>query len=549
MYTVARLRAEPADRGPAPAVTRDPDVVRTYAEDASAFPAAAPAGVVRPATEAECSAYLRASLADGVAILPQAARSSLTGGATPSGGEVVVSVERLDGDPVLSSDGLTARVPAGVPLDRLQRVCVAAGRYYPPVPTYAKAWIAGTASTDAGGAATFKYGTTRRWIDGLRVVLWNGDRLAIRRGDAVVAAGGTFEIELPDGALLRVPTPRHRLPRLPKISAGYHADDPLDLVDLFVGSEGTLGVFTEVTVRLIAAPSHVLSGFVALPREGGGVALADDLRAVARAARAGDDTLPDVRSIEWADARAVALVTRAGDAARLRVPVEAASREWVWFEVELPASCDGSGTIGAIERHVEGREEPPGSSADAVRALCRVLEKHDALEGLQVALPGDAARAAALADLREAVPLRVNDDVARARAADPRVHKVAGDFVTPAAAIPEAIRAYRDAFEAAGLEYAVWGHLSDGNLHPNVRVRDAADVAAGERVIEALGRRVVELGGAPLSEHGVGRNPVKQRLLAAFLGPEALRRFARIRRALDPVGRFSPGVLLPATFE
>jgi D-lactate dehydrogenase (cytochrome) len=102
---------------------------------------------------------------------------------------------------------------------------------------------------------------------------------------------------------------------------------------------------------------------------------------------------------------------------------------------------------------------------------------------------------------------------------------------------------YEREFSRRGLDAAVWGHLSDGNLHPNVIPRSVADMESGNEAILALGREALERGGAPLAEHGVGRNPIKQELLKMMYGAEGIAEMRRIKQALDPEWKLSPGVL------
>ena len=99
------------------------------------------------------------------------------------------------------------------------------------------------------------------------------------------------------------------------------------------------------------------------------------------------------------------------------------------------------------------------------------------------------------------------------------------------------------AFSSRGLDYAVWGHISDGNIHPNVIPRTAADVAAGEAAVLELGRSVIALGGCPLAEHGVGRHPVKKQLLRALYGDEGVEAMRAVKRAIDPEGLLARGVI------
>src|SRR5581483_7754437 len=104
---------------------------------------------------------------------------------------------------------------------------------------------------------------------------------------------------------------------------------------------------------------------------------------------------------------------------------------------------------------------------------------------------------------------------------------------------------YDAEFRRRGLDAAVWGHISDGNVHPNVIPRSMADVESGKEAILEFGRAAIRLGGSPLAEHGVGRNPIKQQLLRLLYGDEGIEQMRAVKRALDPGNKFAPGVLFP----
>jgi D-lactate dehydrogenase (cytochrome) len=144
------------------------------------------------------------------------------------------------------------------------------------------------------------------------------------------------------------------------------------------------------------------------------------------------------------------------------------------------------------------------------------------------------------------VPASVNQRVGRAKLAiDSRIEKTAADMVVPFDRLEELLTAYETGFGARGLDVAIWGHISDGNLHPNVIPRSMADVESGKAVILELGREAIRLGGAPLAEHGVGRNSVKQRLLEQLYGRDGIEDMRAVKQAIDPDWKLAPGVLFP----
>lgn len=534
------IRASSPKAATPPPVVEDPAILEGYLEDASGAPPGHARGLVRPESEQEAAAFVRLAQQRGLAILPQAARSSLTGGAIPRG-EIVISSERMTarGPIERHAGGARQAVGPGVRLRELQQELAASGFYYPPVPTYQEAMVGGTVSTNAGGAATFKYGVTRHWVHGLRVILANGDLLAFERGQAVARPGEVFVIGLSDGGEIRVPCPTYTLPPLKKISAGYYATDPLDLVDLFVGSEGTLGLITEATLELVPRPQAVLTGVVFLPDTAVSLGLARALREAAELARSRDPGGPDVRAIEWLDSGSIGTLRRSGADRRLRVSIPSEAREALLFEMELDRPTSGPAACELLEGFLERRELPD----HPLLRLFRILEEHGALESLELAFPEDERRHRAIAELREAVPQTVLEIVGGERSGG--VAKVGGDLIVPTDALDEMVQLYAEGFRRRGLDFAIWGHIGDGNLHPNALPRNAAEVERASDALREFADEAIRRGGCPLSEHGVGRHPVKQALLLRFLGPEAVDQMRTIKRSLDPTGLLAPGVLFP----
>src|SRR5207249_6052930 len=148
--------------------------------------------------------------------------------------------------------------------------------------------------------------------------------------------------------------------------------------------------------------------------------------------------------------------------------------------------------------------------------------------------------------VREAVPAGVNQRIGNARrSVDPRIAKTAADMIVPFGEIEGLLAFYQAEFDRRGLDAAVWGHISDGNVHPNVIPRSFADVESGQAAILAFGREAIRRGGAPLAEHGVGRNRVKQQLLQELYGEQGIEDMRRVKRAIDPAWKLAPGVIFP----
>jgi D-lactate dehydrogenase (cytochrome) len=208
-------------------------------------------------------------------------------------------------------------------------------------------------------------------------------------------------------------------------------------------------------------------------------------------------------------------------------------------QLELAAGTTGPRVFDEIESGLTS-DEP----RTALARFCRLLQPHDAWETAELATPGDTKRADQMLAFRESAPAGVNRRVGDAkRLTDSRIDKTAADMIVPFDRFAEMMAIYRDGYSRRGLDYAIWGHISDGNVHPNVIPRSYDDVLAGRDAILEFGREVVRMGGCPLAEHGVGRSSLKQQLLRQLYGDRGIDEMRAIKHALDPEWKLAPGVL------
>jgi D-lactate dehydrogenase (cytochrome) len=500
---------------------RDPERLRSYLEDAAHVPGGHADGIVFPRTEADVAAVL----GGGRPVLPIGAQSSLTGGATPMG-EVLLSTARLT---TIEVGPRRAMVGPGVTLASLDAALRAQGAWYPPVPTFTGATVGGVVSTNAAGAATFKYGATRAWVEELTVVLADGDVLDLRRGEVHAHVDGYFEIER-SASIVRVPVPDYRMPRVPKVSAGYYAAPGMDLIDLFIGAEGTLGVVTSVTLRTESPRPSVALALVNCPTRHTGLRLAADLRTASGMG---------VAAIEHMDRKSLELLREDHVDAECQVTLPADAELLLIVTLEVVGGLDSSQAFEEIGRALD--EVTPNTP---LVQFCRLLSRADVLDRAEIALPDDHARQAQFIALREAVPAAVNQRIGRAqRTIDPRIAKMAADVIVPHERLADLLDLCDAEFARRGLAGAVWGHISDGNLHPNVVPRSFDEYVAGSKAVLTIGRAAIGWGGSPCAEHGVGRHAVKQQLVRDLYGDSGVAAMHRVKAALDPRRRLAPGVL------
>jgi D-lactate dehydrogenase (cytochrome) len=508
------------------------DVPATQLEDASHLAGGHALGLATPQSEADVADLM----GRGVPVLPIGAQSSVTGGGTPMG-ELLISTARLDR--ILEIGDGFVRAQAGVPLDRLEPALNAAGFTYPPVPTWTAATVGGVVSTNAAGPATFKHGVTRDWVLGLRIVLPCGDALDLRRGESCVDQHGGARIDTSAGEIV-VRVPDLPLPDVPKRAAGYHCCAGMDLIDLFIGAEGTLGIVCEATLRTLPHRASTARALVPVRDEAAAIAFVRALRQASHSTwRRQHPHGIDVSAIEHLDRRSLELLREDGVDRREQFTWPASAGVVLFVDLDLPVALSADAAWSQMETALDS-----GAPDGPLVRFCRLAAEHGVLDDIEVALPGDTRRIASMTAVREAVPSGVNARVARARDAHgPAVRKTAADMIVPWHHFGDMMDACRAAFESRGLDYAVWGHISDGNVHPNLLPRRAEDIEAGKAAVLELGREVIAMGGCPLAEHGVGRHPVKKQLLRMLYGEDGVNGMRDVKRAIDPDWKLAPGVI------
>lgn len=518
-------------------IDTSPETIAAHREDAAHVAGGMADGVAHPRSELDVALLLR----QWSRLWPIGAQSSLTGGATPNGG-VVVSTNRFTG--VHESGQRIFRAGSGVAVATLQELLHTRALWYAPSPTYTGAFMGGVVATNAAGASTFKYGTTRTWVEGLTVVLACGHVLDLRRGEVHAAPDRTFTLTCPCGTR----TIRHGsyvMPSVPKCSAGYFAAPDMDLIDLFVGAEGTLGFVTSVDVRVLPESPAVAWAMVPVRSEGSAVALVDALRRVSRETWSAGTPGIDVAAIEHVDRRCLEILREDGIDRKHDITVPADAELMLLIQLELPAGT----TMADAFTQAAGALGDDAPDTPLVRFL-QLLDAHGALDDAQMAWPGERRRVEQFLAFRESAPAGVNRRVGDAkRDVDARIEKTAADMIVPFEHFSDMLAIYREGYRRRGLDYAIWGHISDGNVHPNVIPRSWADVEAGREAILEFGREVAARGGCPLAEHGVGRSTLKQSLLRQLYGDAGIAEMRAIKAVLDPNAKLAPGNLFQISHE
>lgn len=508
-YEGATVTAPPACLRQAP----DPGDVADLLHDESRTTARRIASAATPGTLEELRAVMRWHAQHGHVVSVSGARTGVTGGAVPVEDSHVVSLQALRGVVSLdvAADPPEVTVLAGTTLRELQGELAARAPQLalPLDPTETSASLGGMVSTNAGGARTYRFGATRDWVVALTVELASGATLSLRRGRD--RADGT-RVVLHDGGEARelvldaIPKPRT------KNAIGYGFTPGGDVLDLFVGAEGTLGVVSTVTLRLMPQQEERLAFLQCFATVPAAFAFVEALRR--------EPTLRTT-AIEFLDARSHALAAETGKPEVERV-----------LAVAPPGSCSVFAEFGyddeAMLEHTVTRvqELVVAAGGDEACGLAGIDEQ--VLRDIKV--------------FRHAVPERINATIARRREQHPGLHKIATDMAVEDRDLGWVYELYTSRLGAAGLDHAVFGHAGNNHFHVNILPADESELARAKELYAGIAREIVARGGCVAAEHGIGR--IKRRFLAEQYDAATLEAFRRIRAWADPGGRLNPGVLL-----
>ena len=441
-------------------LTKKVDLV-TYGYDATAdVPRQIPDVVAMPSSTSEVESIVNAARKAGVAIYPRGAGTNLSGGAIPLRGGIVLSFQKMNRILEVDAENLTATVQPGVVIQELNNAVAPFGLIYPPDPgTVATATMGGSVAENSGGLRGLKYGVTKHYVMGMEVVLANGDR--VRFGGKTV-----------------------------KNVTAY------DFASLFVGSEGTLGIITEITVKLIPAPKFrrtMLATYRTI--EDAGNTVAGIIRA---------QVIP--ATLEILDHKTIEAVE---NFAHVGLPTDA--------EALLLIEVDGMAEA-VVEREAEAVVKTVAANQGNLRQATSDAERDRLWSARRAALP-------ALASLNNTVVLE--------------------DATVPRSHITEMLLACAEIGRKYNLVLGTFGHAGDGNLHPTILAdkNNADEMARVHRAVEEIFDTALKFGGTLSGEHGIGI--AKLRFLGNEIGESGLSLMRSIKDALDPTHLLNPGKLVP----
>lgn len=470
------------------------DEIQNYLTDASNYKGSCEA-VYIPQNKDELIHILKDANQQKTKVTISGAGTGLTGARVPDGG-IVISTEKLNKIIEIDTSDNYVVVEPGVYLSHLLDELKMINYFYPPDPTEKNCFIGGTVATNASGAKTFKYGATRNFVDELEIILADGDELYLKRGD-IFADNDILTVKTKSGRSISLKLPQYNLP-VTKNASGYFIQPNMDAIDLFIGSEGTLGVFSKMKLKILPLPERIISMVCFFDDEIDALSFIDEARRVSFKTR--QDNLkdePDALALEFFDRNSLKFLAKEFDA----LPHRNAA---VWFEQEATLSNEDQ----LLEKWFSLIVKNKGTEEDVWFAVTEKERK-------------------ALEEFRHAISWKVNEYIV-----NHKLKKLGTDVAVPDSEMFDFYKSLKRTMNECQLNYVLYGHLGNSHFHLNMLPQNEDEYFIGKKIYREICKKAVEVRGTVSAEHGIGK--LKTQYLIDMFGPEIINQMKEIKKQFDP---------------
>ncbi len=447
-----------------------------------------------PENEADVKEIFKESSGSKIPVTISGNRTGLTGAAVPFGGNVV-STEKLN--KILELNEGFVIVEPGVILSDLQKFLNEKELFYPPDPTETSCFIGGTVATNASGARTFKYGATRNFIHSLEIVLANGDKLNLERG-RVFAKNNLFELTDESGLKYNFRIPDIEMPST-KNAAGYFCKPNMDAIDLFIGSEGTLGTITKVGLKVLKAPETIISSVVFFKTEEDALEFVNEARINSFASKENsDENSVNALALEFFDEIALRFLQNHFN----KIPSSAKAA--IWFEQDCKINLQEN----ILDKWIKLISDHNGDLDNSWFALTQ--KEFDEI-----------------VSFRHAISEKVNEFIYQHN-----FRKLGTDVAVPDKKFPAFYEAIKNIVREQKLEFVAYGHIGNSHIHLNMLPKTDEEFETGKKVYREICLLALSQGGTFSAEHGVGKN--KTDYLLSMYGEENIHKMKEMKKVFDP---------------
>ena len=456
----------------------DPQAISPYLQDASNYVGGYADKVVIPESIEELSSFLKTNTQQ---ITIAGAGTGLTASRIPQTG-CIISLERFDSidDP---ENGIIDVGPAAS-LANLYKKLETTEYFYPPNPTESLASIGGTLATNASGSRSYKFGATRDYVLEADIVLVDGNSITLKRGLSI-----DNPINISNGQQLCFPEISYKSP-LGKNAAGYYVRPNMDWLDLFIGSDGTLGIFTRVRLKLDVRPASFVSGILFFHTEEECWDFVDLIKKT-------NSKFINPCSLEYFDRHSLnRLRKKFGN-----IPLNAQSA--LFFENDIDRQSDHDPALDAWFDYL--KESSALSDSWIAQSRSDLKRFHD---------------------FRHAIPILLNEENSRLKRT-----KIGTDMAVPSSHFLDMMFFYKKELEGKGIDYVIFGHVGDNHLHINF-LPDEQDISKAHDLYFMLVRQILDWNGTVSAEHGIGK--LKKKYFLMMVGEDSLTQLKTIKGIFDP---------------
>jgi D-lactate dehydrogenase (cytochrome) len=476
-------------------IKTSPDEIQNYLSDASNLKGNCDA-VYFPETESDVISILKEANEKKIKVTISGNGTGLTGARVPQGG-IVISTEKMNHIIEINEKEKTAAVEPGVILADFQKLVNEKKLMYPPDPTERNCFIGGTVATNASGEKTFKYGPTRGYVLELNIVLANGDLLKLNRGECR-ADNYSLRLKTECGSEYALQIPEYTMPST-KNTSGYFSQRNMDAIDLFIGSEGTIGVITKIKLKLVDLPDKILSCVIFFNQEKDALSFINKARDISYQTRREKlmDSL-DALALEFFDKNTLSFLLK--DYQNIPSNADAA----VWFEQEVNLPNEEM----LLEEWMRLISEFNGDEESAWFAFSDSDNKK-------------------IQEFRHAISWKISEYIAQNN-----LKKLGTDVAVPDEKFEELYYFSKTEVEKENLPYVVYGHFGNSHMHLNMLPKEENEYEKGKKIYKNICMKAVELGGTISAEHGIGK--LKTEYLLLMYGEENVSKMFEVKKVLDP---------------
>lgn len=476
-------------------IKTNPDEFENYLVDASNFKGNCEA-VYFPENSDEIVWIIKEANKNKFTVTTAGNRTGLTGACIPQNG-IVIATDRLNKIIEINQKQFYALVEPAVLLSDFQKELKQHKLFYPPDPTETNCYIGGTVATNASGAKTFKYGPTRNYVIGLQIVLPDGEVIDLERGKQK-ANGYKLTLSTQAGKNINLNIPDYTFPKV-KNASGYFVQKDMDAIDLFIGSEGTLGIITKIKLKLLPQPEDTISCVLFFEDERNALKFLEEARDISyQNKKSSINNNVNALALEFFDERALRFLSKDFSA----IPDKAKAA--IWFE-----------------------QESTSDDFDSILEAWNFLMQTNNVNEETAWFAFSNADKEKIKDFRHAISWKVNDYIARNN-----FRKLGTDVAVPDKVFSGFYLTLQGWAKQSKIDFVAYGHFGNSHIHLNFLPKDDDEFNEAKKIYRQICEEAVRLGGTISAEHGIGKT--KRDYLLMMYGEANIRKMAELKKSLDP---------------